>query len=106
MAARGTRRPELDGVDARAQTPRPPEPEHALVSLQRAAGNAAVARWLARAPAATALPATHLDEWRKAAPGLRELAQQPKPPVSVSDIAAAGAWLTRVATDLEAAKGV
>ena len=108
MAARGTRRPELDREEARVEPSRPPEPEHVVVSLQRTAGNAAVARLLARQPAATALPpgATRLGEFRKAAAGLREVVKLAKPAVSVSDIAAANAWLARVVASLDAAKGV
>ena len=108
MAARGVRRTEIDREDTRAEPPRPPEPEHVVMSLQRTAGNAAVARLLSRQPAATALPpgSERLAEFRKAAAGLREMVELAKPAVSVSDIAAAGAWLTNVVTALEAAKGV
>ena len=108
MAARGTRRLEPDREEARGERARLPEPEHAVVSLQRAVGNAAVARLLARAPTATELPpgATHLAEWRKWAEALRELTALAKPPVTVSDIAAANAWLGKVVTTLENAKGV
>ena len=108
MAARGARRLEPDPAHAPGARERPPEPEHALVTLQRAAGNAAVARLLARAPAATALPpgATHLEAFRRSADGLRDAAKLPKPPVSVSDIAAANQWMTTVVSALESAKGI
>ena len=108
MAARGTRRLEPGHEDLTGEPRRPPEPEHALVTLQRAAGNAAVARLLARAPVATELPpgATRLAEFRRWADGLRAVAALAKPAVSVSDITAANAWLGRVVPALESAKGV
>ena len=108
MAARGVRRPEPDREDAPAERRQPPAAEHAVVSLQRAVGNAAVARLLARAPVATELPptATHLAEFRKYAVGLRELVKLAKPAVSVSDINAANLWLAKVVAMLEAAKGI
>src|SRR5215208_1059205 len=87
MTARGSRRLEPGRELVADERPRPAEPEHAVVSLQRAVGNAAVARLLARAPTATALPpgATRLGEFRQWAAGLRDLATLAKPPVSVSD---------------------
>jgi len=108
MTGHGVRRLEPDRRTAAAEPGRSPEPEHPLVSLQRAAGNAAVARLLARAPAATALPpgATRLGEFRLKAEPLRNLATLAKPAVTVSDIAAANAWLGRVVAALEGAKGV
>ena len=108
MAGRGTRRLETDREDVAREPQRPAEPEHAVMSLQRAAGNAAVARLLARAPAATALPpgATHLGEYRQWAVGLRELAKLPKPAVSVSDIKDASLWMAKVVSMLETAKGI
>src|SRR5215207_6430273 len=108
MTGHRARRLEPDRALA-AEGPRPaPEPEHALMALQRAAGNAAVARLLARAPAATALPpgATRLGEFRLKAVGLRVLAALAKPAVSVADIGAANAWLAQVVAALEGAKGI
>src|SRR3954470_8007664 len=108
MAARGTRRLEPGSLDAPDRPGRPPEPEHALLALQRAVGNAAVARLLARAPAAVALPpgASRLGEFRRQAAGLRARAELPKPPASVSDIEAANTWLAAVVAGLEAARDV
>lgn len=82
--------------------------EHRLLALQRTAGNAAVARMLARAPAALDLPprATHLAEYRQWAAGLRDLAKLAKPPASVSDIGDANLWLAKVVATLETAKGI
>src|SRR5215212_5339753 len=108
MTARGIRRPEPGRELPGEERWRPPVAEHAVVSLQRAAGNAAVARLLARAPTATALPpgATRLGEFRDAADGLRHLAALAKPTVSVSDISGANAWLGQVVAALESAKGI
>jgi hypothetical protein len=108
MTARGSRRLEPGPGDVSGERRRSPEPEHAVVSLQRAVGNAAVARLLARAPAATALPpgATRLAEFRQWAAALRDMAALPKPAVSVSDIGDANVWLAGVVSTLERAKGV
>src|SRR5215213_5868642 len=108
MTARGIRRPEPGREILGEERRRPAEPEHAVVSLQRAVGNAAVARLLARAPTATALPpgATRLGEFRQWAAGLRDLGKLAKPPVSVSDIAAANVWMGQVVTALDLAKGI
>jgi len=108
MTARGSRRLEPGRELVADERPRPAEPEHAVVSLQRAVGNAAVARLLARAPTATALPpgATRLGEFRQWAAGLRDLGKLAKPPVSVSDIAAANVWMGQVVTALDLAKGI
>src|SRR2546423_1495363 len=107
MAGRGTRQLEDVREDVAGEPQRPAEPEHAVLSLQRAAGNAAVARLLARAPAATALPpgAPRLGEFRQWAAGLRDLVKLPKPPVSVSDIRDASLWMAKVVSTLETAKG-
>src|SRR5690348_9750670 len=107
MTARTIRRLERRRADAAAPERRPVS-EHAVVALQRAAGNAAVARVLARAPAGLALPpgATHLAEYRRWAAGLRDLVKLPKPPVSVPDIADANLWLAKVVATLEIARGI
>lgn len=78
------------------------------MALQRAAGNAAVARLLARAPVATDLPpgATRLAEFRKWAFALRGLAGPGRPRVSVSDIKDANVWMAQVTMKLELAKGI
>src|SRR4051794_29854869 len=101
MAARGTSRPEPVREAAPAEPGRTLGPEHPVISLQRAVGNAAVARLLGRTPAALALPpgATHLGEFRQWATRLRELVKLPKPPVSVSDIRDANLWLVSIWAD-------
>jgi len=105
MNARSIRR--LDGRREDSPAPRPrPASEHAVVALQRTIGNAAVARMLARAPAALPAGATHLAEYRQWAVGLRELAELAKPAVSVSDIADANLWLAQVVAMLETARGI
>src|SRR6476646_9042535 len=106
MGGRAIRHVETDREAVAGRRDRPAEPEHAVVALQRAAGDAAVARLLARAPAATALPpgATRLGEFRQWVAGLRDLVKLPKPPVSVSDIRDASLWMAKVVSMLETAK--
>ncbi len=109
MAARGPRRLEPDRKDAPRTHDETPGAEHAVIALQRTAGNAAVARLLARQPTATVASAaagTRLAEFRKSAAGLRDAAKLAKPAVTVSDIAQANLWMARVVAALEAAKGV
>ena len=110
MAVRGTRRIEPDRDDVPGGHDKPPESEHVVKLLQRAAGNAAVARLLARQPTATAtaLPpnASRLGEFRKWAFALRALGDLGKPAVSVSDIKDANVWMAKVTMMLELAKGI
>jgi hypothetical protein len=107
VIARRIRPLETDREAPPARRPRPAS-EHAVVALQRAVGNAAVARLLARAPADLALPpgATHLAEYRQWSAGLRDLVKLGKPAVAVADIAAANLWLAKVVATLETAVGI
>jgi hypothetical protein len=97
---------EQGSLRANRSPKRPPKPEHAVMFLQRTAGNAAVARLLARVPATLPPGAHHLGEFRRWATGLRELAKLPKPKVSVSDIEDANLWMGKVVAMLETAKGI
>src|SRR4051812_4082651 len=74
------------GRERRGAEASPPLPADALLALQRTAGNAAVARLVARAPAAVATPRTHVVKAGETLPTLaKELG------VSVDALAGANA---------------
>jgi hypothetical protein len=99
MLERETRSEQARGEQ---QAPRPARSRLAILDLQRSAGNRAVARLLARQPAAvTELPpvADNLRRFRTGMPRLQALAARAAPPVGV-DIEPALGWLGEVVETL------
>jgi hypothetical protein len=92
-------------VPEAARRPKPQQPAVRVLDLQRAFGNHAVTRMLARQPAPAAeLPAgaDNLKRYRDGAPRLRALAGRPAPAVDAQalDLSPALAWLVELADTL------